>query len=75
MQSLTVFSSIFATLREYLDALGSLAEVDVYLAIFTIDLVLDAHMSTAEAETVLNAASLHPVLPTDLGTVLWFDFS
>ena len=67
MKALPVFCTILAAFREYLYTTGAFAEVNVYLAVLPVNFVLDAHPSTALIKTVLDAASLDPVLSADLG--------
>ena len=68
MQSSSILSAVFATLGEDLDASIPFAEIDMNLAIFSVDLVFTAVGSpAAHIKAVLDASSLQPCLSANLG--------
>ena len=66
MQGDTISRTVFPALGEYLYAITALAEIDVYLAVFSIKLLLAAHVSMAHVQAVLDASPLEPRLTADL---------
>lgn len=71
MKSLLVLGAVFPALGEDLDAGRTCLGVDVNLAIFAINLGLDAHAAiAAHGDTILQATSFQPALPPDFDAQL-----
>lgn len=68
VERLSILCAVFATFGEDLDAILPLAQIDVNLTEFPINLVLHAHSSMAHVKTVLDAAPFHPGLSSNFDT-------
>ncbi len=69
-----ILCAVLATLGEYLNVFTPLlGEIDVYLAVFSIDLHLAAHISAAHVPTVLDTPRLEPRLASHFDAKLGLD--
>jgi hypothetical protein len=72
MQTNTIHGAVFSTFGKDLDAVASLAEVNVYLAVLAIELLLTTHPPMAHVEAMLDTPTLEPRLPSNLDSERWF---
>lgn len=73
MKCFPILRAVLPTLGKDLDAIVPFAKVDMDLAVFAINFLLDAHSAMAHIQAVLNAASFEPCLPAHFDSQLGLD--
>lgn len=68
MKRLSILGAVFATFGEDLDAILSLAQIDVNLTKLPINLVLHAHSSMTHVKAILDTAPFYPGLSSNFDT-------
>lgn len=71
METNAIHSAVFPTFGKDLDTIATLAEVNVNLAILTIELFLTAHLAMTHVEAVLDTSAFEPRLPSNLDSERW----